>query len=83
MIYIIVLLLFWAVISYFLIFRGFALATVWFVEGGWYRFIDGYELFWSKVREPILLVVGVLCAGFFVFSAIVGFLAYKREVKDG
>ena len=72
-----------AIISCFLIFRGFALATVWFVEGGWYRMIDGYELMWDKVRMPILLVVGVLCAGFFVFSAIVGFLAHKREVKDG
>ena len=79
----IIILLFLAVISCFLIFRGFALAAVWLVEGGWYRFIDGYELFWSKVCEPILLVVGVLCAGFFVFSAIVGFLAHKREVKDG
>ena len=79
----IVLLLFWAIISCFLIFRGFALAAVWLMEDGWYRFFDGYELFWSKVREPILLVVGALCAGFFVFSAIVWFLAHKKEVKDG
>lgn len=51
--------------------------------GNLYLAIDYYEAWWDGVRMPILLVVGVLCAGFFVFSAIVGFLAHKKEVKDG
>ena len=83
MLFLPVMFLIFAIIGYFLVLRGFSMAIVWLVEGGWYRFINGYELLWDKVRMPILLVVGVLCAGFFVFSAIVGFLAHKREVKDG
>ena len=72
-----------AIIGYFLVLRVFSMATVWLMEDGWYRFIDGYELMWDKVRMPTLLIVGVLCAGFFVFSAIMGFLAHQREVRNG
>ena len=79
----IIILLFLAVISCFLIFRGFALAVVWWVEGGLNWVLTHYETWWEGVRMPILLGVGILCAGFFVFSVIMGFLAHKREVNRG
>ena len=65
------------------IYRGLNIVAVWLVEGGLDRALIRYELFWDEVRMPILLVVGILCAGFFVFSAIVGFLARKRGVRNG
>ena len=72
------------VLAWFLVFfREFALAAILKVEGGFAWGLDYFEAWWEGVRMSILLVVGVLCAGFFVFSAIVGFLAHKREVKDG
>ena len=72
-----------AIIGYFLVLRGFSMTVVWLVEGGWYQLINNYEAWWEGVRMPILLIVGALCARFFVFSAIVGFLAHQREVRNG
>lgn len=70
-------------LMWFMMVKGFSLAAVWFCEGGWYRFINAYETRWEGMRIPILLVVGILYAVFFVVSVIVGFLARKREVRSG
>lgn len=70
--------LIFSVIAWFLIAKGFSLALVWLVEGGWYRAIDRYESWWEGVRMPILLVVGVLGLGFFVASVVVGMIRSRE-----
>ena len=70
----ILILLFLAVTSCFLIFRGFTLATVWIVEGGWYRMIDGYELWWESIRGFVLPAVGICILAWFILLAITNFL---------
>ena len=65
---------------WYMIIKGFSAMAVWFCDGGWYRFIDGYEAVWDKIREPVLYAVGIMIA-FFVFYAVIGFVADWRERK--
>ena len=62
---------------WFMVVKGFSVVVVWFCEGGWYKFINGYELWWDGVREPILLGVGIMIA-FFMLSMIIGLVVNCR-----
>ena len=84
MLFLPVMFLIFSVLAWWLITRGFSRAVFWIVESGcWYSFWNGYELWWEGVSQPILLAVGILCLSFFVFSAIMGFLAHQRKVRSG
>ncbi len=79
--HLILALLIFSAISWFLIVKGFNLAIIWLVEGGFYRFMNNWDVLADKIYPGIALAVGVAIAGFFVFSVILGWWGHRREVK--
>lgn len=63
------------------IYRGLNIVAVWLVEGGLDRALTYYETWWDEVRMPILLVVGVMIAYFFVVSIVCGVIRSRKGWK--